>query len=189
MSFLVLTHASDNDEISVKSVKETNSDIPESSSLIMQKEQLHCKDLTLPVGQGNQDLISAFIKDGQQEQALIVDQNTENNITQAPAKSMEIQLPGNIALPPAAAAKKSSTTQTAPSMSLQAIESLLNDTDNNIPAYDTVDCSSPSSITTPKDPSALSWFEDLDALFGADMAQSKFNPLQVDNEFDSFLGI
>ncbi|GAA5806372.1 hypothetical protein EDC94DRAFT_582951 [Helicostylum pulchrum] len=202
--------ASDNDEHSVKSAKETNSDIPESSSLIKQKEQLNCKDLTLPTGQGNQDMISAFIKDGQQEQALTGGQTTAKGeminpndcdpiitallnfysyITLVPAKSTEVQLPVNIALPPVTAARKSSTTQTAPSMSLEAIESLLNDTDNIIPAYDSVDCSSPSSITTPKDPSALSWFEDLDALFGADMAQSKFNPLQVDNDFDSFLGI
>lgn len=164
----------------------------------------------MPVGQGNEDMISAFIKDGQQEQVLTVDEtiaksefinpndcdpvitallNFYSDITLAPAKTMEVQLPKNIALPPVTAARKSPTTQTAPSMSLEAIESLLNDTDNIIPAYDSVDCSSPSSITTPKDPSALSWFQDLDALFGVDMAQSKFNPLQVDNEFDSFLGI
>jgi hypothetical protein len=52
------------------------------------------------------------------------------------------------------------------------------------------DCSSPSSATinTPKDASAMSWMEDLDALFGVDMAQSKFDPLGA-NEFDSILGI
>lgn len=45
-----------------------------------------------------------------------------------------------------------------------------------------------ANIETPKDISPMSWMEDMDALFGADMAQSKFDPLG-NNDFDSILGL
>lgn len=52
------------------------------------------------------------------------------------------------------------------------------------------DLSSPSSATinTPKDTMELNWMDDINFLYGTDMAQSKFDPLQTD-EFDSFLGV
>lgn len=55
-----------------------------------------------------------------------------------------------------------------------------------------LDCLSPSSsstVNTPKDASTISWIDDLDFSFDADITQSKFDPLQGDNEFDSLLGI
>ncbi|KAI9358738.1 hypothetical protein BD770DRAFT_442943 [Pilaira anomala] len=210
--------ASENDENSVKSAKETSSDTLENSSLIKQKDQLHSKEPSFPLLQGDQedqDLISIFIQESQQEDALTT-QPVENNvmqsessesdgldpvitnllnfysdITQKPSPNQTVQLSENIALPPATAANTSPNSAfNVPSLSLEAIESLLNDTNTDtIPINETTDCTSPSSyIATPKDPSVLSWMEDLDTLFGADMAQSKFNPLQGGDEFDSFLG-
>lgn len=138
--------------------------------------------------------------------------NYYSDITQtAPPSRTPVSLPGNIAFPPLSAARTAvqlpdESTSTA-SYSLLDIESLLSDI-NTAPTQDInaaaviqdtdiastqdpiTDCSSPSSATinTPKDASAMSWMEDLDALFGVDMAQSKFDPLGA-NEFDSILGI
>lgn len=215
---VAVSKASDNDENSVKSAKETSSDTLENSSLIKQKDKPHSKEPSLLLtqeDQENEDLISIFIQESQQEEAL-TSQLVENSIMQSessepdgldpvitnllnfysdiaqkPSPTQTVQLPGNIALPPATAAKASANSASnAPNLSLEAIESLLSDTNTDIiPINETIDCTSPSShIATPKDPSVLSWMEDLDTLFGADMAQSKFNPLQGGGEFDSFLG-
>lgn len=112
--------------------------------------------------------------------------NYYSDITQQkPPVASSLVLPTDIAFPPESAATSSNNNN---NFTLDDINSLLL---NDKSTTDTIECQTPSSpnVTTPEDSNNMSWMENMDVLFGEDMAQAKVDPFSGDSEFDSLLGL
>ncbi|KAG2205980.1 hypothetical protein INT47_005298 [Mucor saturninus] len=207
--------ASDVKELCPKSAKEPRPVIPASGSLKLQNDKYYLEGQTSSSQKSSLSDKSEYTDDCDPTITNLL--NYYADICQAaPAPSVQLSLPGNLALPAPSAARTvvqtSENTAYTASFSLQDIESFLSvdltqptgidgRNDANTMATKSTslspvqteaifDYSSPTSaaINTPKDTVQLNWMDDINFLYGADMAQSKFNPLQ-ETEFDPFLGI